>query len=129
MAIGRLTGDRIIQKLRYRKTLIMNGLFIALGLGIALGFQVSIAVIIGYALVGLGVSSVIPIVYMIAGKSGVMKPSAALATVSTIGFTGFLAGPPVIGFIAHEIGLRLALILVILLGLLISWMAARSVGG
>jgi MFS family permease len=129
MAIGRLSGDRIIQVLRYRNTLIMNGFFIALGLGIALGFQVPAAVISGYALVGLGVSSVIPIVYMIAGKSKVMKPSAALATVSTIGFTGFLAGPPVIGFIAHETGLRLALVLVLLLGLLISWLAGRSVGG
>jgi MFS family permease len=127
MAIGRLMGDRIILRLRYRKTLMLNGLLIASGLALALGIQVPVAVIIGYAMVGLGVSSVIPIVYMIAGKSKQMAPAAALAAVSTIGFTGFLIGPPVIGFIAHETGLRLALVLVLVLGVLISWLSARAV--
>jgi predicted MFS family arabinose efflux permease len=127
MAVGRLMGDRIIQRLRYRKTLMLNGLLIAAGLGLALGIQVPVAVIIGYAMVGLGVSSVIPIVYMIAGKSAVMAPAAALATVSTIGFTGFLFGPPLIGFIAQETGLRLALVTVLVLGLVITYLSARQV--
>jgi MFS family permease len=127
MALGRLTGDRLIQILRFRNTLILNGLLIVLGLTLALGWQVPIAVISGYALVGLGVSSVIPIVYMIAGKSKTMAPSAALATVSTIGFTGFLIGPPVIGLIAHETSLRIALLLVVLLGFIIVFLAATAV--
>jgi MFS family permease len=127
MAIGRLMGDRIIRWLRYRNTLMLNGLLIASGLALALGIQVPVAVIIGYALVGLGVSSVIPIVYMIAGKSGEMAPAAALAAVSTIGFTGFLIGPPVIGFIAHETGLRLALVLVLILGIVITYVSARTI--
>jgi MFS family permease len=127
MAIGRLMGDRLIQILRYRNTLILNGVLISLGITIALAWQVSVAVIIGYALVGLGVSSVIPIVYMIAGKSRTMAPAAALATVSTIGFTGFLIGPPVIGFIAHETSLRFALILVVVLGIIIVLLAGNAV--
>jgi MFS family permease len=56
-----------------------------------------------------------------------MKASVALAAVSTIGFTGFLIGPPLIGFIAHEIGLRAALALVILLGIVIIVLARRAV--
>ena len=127
MAIGRLMGDRLIQFFRYRNTLIFNGILIASGLTLALSWQVPFAVIVGYALVGLGVSSVIPIVYMIAGKSKNMAPSAALATVSTIGFTGFLIGPPVIGLIAHETSLRLALGLVVLLGLIIVFLAGKVV--
>jgi MFS family permease len=127
MAIGRLMGDRIIRWLRYRNTLMLNGLLIAAGLALALGIQVPVAVIIGYALVGLGVSSVIPIVYMIAGKSQEMAPAAALAAVSTIGFTGFLIGPPVIGFIAHETGLRLALVLVLILGIVITYISAKTI--
>jgi MFS family permease len=127
MAIGRLMGDRLILALSYRNTLILNGLLIAAGLTLALGWQVPFAVIAGYALVGLGVSSVIPIVYMIAGKSRTMAPAAALATVSTIGFTGFLIGPPVIGFIAHETNLRIALILVVILGLIIVFLADKAV--
>jgi MFS family permease len=127
MAIGRLLGDRLIQIFRYRDTLILNGILIASGISIALIWQVPFAVIVGYSLVGLGVSSVIPIVYMIAGKSRTMAPAAALATVSTIGFTGFLIGPPVIGFIAHETSLRVALILVVVLGILIVLIAGKAV--
>ena len=129
MAIGRLFGDRLIAALRYRRTLILNGIFIAGGLALALGIPQSLAVILGFALVGLGVSSVIPIVYMIAGKSKTMAPAAALAAVSTVGYTGFLIGPPMIGFIAHETGLRLALVTVLALGLLItllSWKGVRE---
>jgi MFS family permease len=127
MAIGRLIGDRLIQIFRYRNTLILNGVLISLGITLSLIWQVPVAVITGYALVGLGVSSVIPIVYMIAGKSRSMAPAAALATVSTIGFTGFLIGPPVIGFIAHETSLRFALILVVMLGIVIVLLAGKAV--
>lgn len=127
MAIGRLMGDRLIQIFRYRNTLILNGVLISVGLTLSLIWQVPVAVIAGYALVGLGVSSVIPIVYMIAGKSRTMAPAAALATVSTIGFTGFLIGPPVIGFIAHETSLRFALILVVVLGIIIVFLAGLAV--
>ena len=127
MAIGRLFGDRLIAALRYRRTLILNGIFIAGGLALALGIPQPLPVILGYALVGLGVSSVIPIVYMIAGKSATMAPAAALAAVSTVGYTGFLIGPPMIGFIAHETGLRLALVTVLLLGMVITMVSAKTV--
>jgi MFS family permease len=127
MAVGRLMGDRIILWLRYKKTLMLNGMCIALGLALALGIPHPATVIAGYALVGIGVSVVIPIVYMVAGKSGKMAPAAALAAVSTVGFTGFLLGPPMIGFIAHETGLRLALVTVLFLGMLITLLAWRGV--
>jgi MFS family permease len=127
MAVGRLMGDRVILWLRYKKTLMLNGMCIALGLALALGIPHPATVIAGYALVGIGVSVVIPIVYMVAGKSGKMAPAAALAAVSTVGFTGFLLGPPMIGFIAHETGLRLALVTVLFLGMLITLLAWRGV--
>jgi MFS family permease len=116
MTVGRLAGDRIILSLRYRKTLMVSGLLIAAGLGLAIAWPVPVAVIAGYVLVGLGVSSVIPIAYMIAGKSRSLAPAAALATVSAIGFTGFLLGPPFIGFIAHLSSLRIALLVIVALG-------------
>lgn len=119
MALGRLAGDRLIQALKYRKMLMLNGLLIAAGLGLAIAWPLPVAVICGFALVGLGVSSVIPIAYMIAGKSPAMAPAAALATVSAIGFTGFLIGPPIIGLMAHVSSLRIALLLVVALGIAI----------
>lgn len=127
MAVGRLGGDRVIQTLRYRKTLMLNGLLTTTGLILAIAWPHPVAVIIGYALVGLGVSSVIPIVYMIVGKSSDLAPAAALSAVSAIGFTGFLIGPPVIGLIAQHSGLRLSLLVIALLGGMIFLLAAKGV--
>ena len=76
-------------------------------------------------MVGFGVATVIPIVYTLAGGNKKMPASVALAAVSTVGFTGFLFGPPVIGFIAHETGLRLALILVVVLALMITVLSSK----
>lgn len=125
MALGRLAGDRIIAALGYRKTLMSNGILIAVGLGVALTWQQPAFVIAGFAAVGLGVSSVIPIAYMIAGRSTDMSPAAALASVSAIGFTGFLIGPPVIGLIADASSLRWGLGLVAALGLCIFGLSMR----
>lgn len=129
MALGRFAGDRLIMSFGYKKILMLNGLLVAMGLSLALVLPLPVAVIAGYAMVGLGVSSVIPIVYMVAGKSKTMAPAAALAAVSTIGFTGFLFGPPVIGFIANVTGLRVALSLVAILGLVIFFLSKTGVRG
>ena len=116
MTVGRLSGDRLIMALGYRRVLILDGILIALGMALALAIRDPIAVIIGFAMVGFGVSTIIPISYTQAARTTSMRPSVALAAVSTIGFTGFLIGPPVIGFLAHAISLRGALLVVILLG-------------
>jgi MFS family permease len=71
----------------------------------------------GFLLVGAGVSSVVPMVYSAAGKSKTMAPGVALAAVSTIGFLGFLVGPPVIGFIAGIATLRASFVLIACMGI------------
>ncbi|HEX5669263.1 MAG TPA: MFS transporter [Chitinophagaceae bacterium] len=127
MAVGRFTGDRLISALRYKKVLILDGILIASGMALALASMIPTLVIIGFAMVGFGVSTIIPISYTMAGKSETLKPSVALAAVSTIGFTGFLIGPPIIGFVAHEIGLRSALVIVALLGVCVFLLSKRAV--
>ena len=103
----------------------LNGSLIATGLSFALLWPVPIAVIAGFAAVGLGVSSVIPIAYMIAGRTKDMTPAAALASVSAVGFTGFLIGPPVIGLIADASSLTWGLALVAILGIGITILSTR----
>lgn len=125
MAVGRLVGDRFTGKMGYKKVLMIDSLLIAAGLSIAILIPMPIIIIIGFGLVGLGVATIIPIVYSLSGKSKTMATSAALAAVSTIGFTGFLIGPPVIGFIAHEITLRWALLLVLVLGIVIFFLGRK----
>ena len=124
MALGRFSGDRLIRALGYKKVLMLDALLIAGGMALALAFRLPAMVILGFGLVGFGVSTIIPIAYSMAGKSSTLRPSVALAAVSTVGFTGFLIGPPVIGFIAHEVGLRTALLLVTLLGGIIFFLSA-----
>ncbi len=125
MALGRFFGDRLLQAFGYSTVLKLNGILVFIGMSLALALNSPGAVIIGFALVGLGVSSVIPIVYMRSAKSKSMAPSAAIAAVSSIGFMGFLFGPPIIGFIAQETGLRLALTIVAFLGLMIWLLSIR----
>lgn len=119
MALGRFTGDRFIHAFGHARVLKMNGIMIAVGMTISLLIQHPVWVIIGFACVGFGVSSVIPIVYMLAAKSKSMPPAVALSAVSSVGFTGFLVAPPIIGFVAQALGLRTALIILVMLGMMI----------
>lgn len=117
MALGRFLGDGFTAKIGIQKMLQLSGAIIMLGLLLAVFFPNVPMATIGFLLVGGGVSSVVPLVYSTAGKSKRMQPGAALAAVSSIGFIGFLIGPPMIGFIAQQAGLRYSFALIALLGL------------
>jgi len=117
MAGGRFAADRIVTKYGVTFVLKISGLIILTGLLLAVIFPDIVTATIGFLMVGIGVSSVVPMVYSLAGKSKTMLPGVALASVSSISFLGFLIGPPVIGFIAEGSSLRWSFALVALLGL------------
>jgi len=94
----------------------MSGILIASGLMIAVIFPYMFTAIAGFLLTGMGVSSVVPLVYGAAAKSGKVASGVALAAVSTVGYLGFLFGPPVIGFIAQIFSLRWSFTLIAILG-------------
>ena len=125
MALGRLIGDVVIGRLSYKGALVLDGILITIGLIVATTLAFPVAVIIGFGLIGFGVATVIPIVYSLSAETTTMSTSAALAAVSTVGFSGFLVGPPMIGFIAHQTGLRYALMLLSLLGIVILWLCRK----
>lgn len=116
MALGRFLGDWMVMKTGVKRMLQLSGLLITTGLLVSVIFPYLVSATIGFFLVGFGVSSVVPIVYGIAGRSKTMSPGTALATVSTIGFLGFLIGPPLIGFVAQAINLRWSFALIAILG-------------
>ena len=116
MAGGRFIGDRIVTRFGQQRVLQGSGIVITCGLLIAVLFPTIVSATAGFLLVGFGVSSVIPLVYSAAGKSKTLSPGVALAAVSTIGFLGFLMGPPVIGFIAQAFSLRWSFTLIAFLG-------------
>jgi MFS family permease len=116
MATGRFLGDWLVTRLGVKRMLQISGTMITSGLLLSVFFPYLLSATIGFLLVGFGVSSVVPIVYGLAGKSKTMSPGTALASVSTIGFLGFLIGPPVIGFIAQAVSLRWSFTLIGILG-------------
>jgi MFS family permease len=126
MAIGRFVADAFAHKFGLKRTLQVSGLLTATGLTIAVVFPYIYTAIIGFLLVGAGVSSVVPMVYSAAGKSKTMLPGVALAAVSTIGFLGFFVGPPVIGFIAGVATLRASFVLIALMGLLVTIVSTKA---
>ncbi|SEO70224.1 Fucose permease [Mucilaginibacter gossypiicola] len=117
MAGGRFIADWFAHKFGLKRTLQVSGSLTATGLLIAVAFPYVYTAMAGFLLVGAGVSSVVPMVYSAAGKSKTMSPGVALAAVSTIGFMGFLVGPPVIGFIAGIATLRASFILIACMGI------------
>jgi MFS family permease len=125
MAAGRFIGDKMVTKLGIKKVLQWSATMIAAGLFMAILFPYLVTAIIGFLLVGLGVSAVVPLIYSLAGRSGTMQPGLALAAVSSISFLGFLIGPPMIGFIAEWGGLRFSFAVVAVIGLLPALLAGR----
>lgn len=117
MAGGRFIGDKTVTRFGKQKVLKGSGIVIASGLLTAVVFPTMITATAGFLLVGIGVSSVIPLVYSTAGKSKTLSAGAALTAVSSIGFLGFLLGPPIIGFIAQAFSLRISFTLIAALGL------------
>ncbi|MBB6109905.1 MFS transporter [Mucilaginibacter lappiensis] len=116
MAAGRFFADKFAHRYGLKRTLQVSGTLTATGLLIAVAFPYIYSAMAGFLLVGVGVSSVVPMVFSAAGKSKTMQPGVALAAVSTIGFLGFLVGPPIIGFIAGLATLRASFILIACMG-------------
>ena len=127
MTAGRLSGDRLTHRFGPVVLVRAGGLLAAVGLGVALVVGRSIPAVAGFALVGAGLSLVAPLVYSRAGRAPGVSAAAALAAVATMGYTGFLLGPPIIGAVAQALSLRDALGIIVLLGLAIAALA-RNVG-
>lgn len=126
MATGRFIADKFAHRFGLKRTLQVSGMLTATGLLTAVAFPYLYTAIFGFMLVGFGVSSVVPLVYSAAGKSKTMSPGVALAAVSTIGFMGFLFGPPVIGFVAGIATLRASFTLIALMGICVTVFATKA---
>lgn len=126
MAGGRFVGDWLTTKLGTKHMLQWSGVIIATGLSLAIIFPYIVTATTGFLLVGIGVSSVVPLIYGAAGRSTNFSPGVALAAVSTIGYLGFLAGPPMIGFIAEAASLRMSFAVIAVLGFCTTVIATRT---
>jgi MFS family permease len=110
MATGRIGGEQAIRRLGPVRVLQAGGIAAATGTVAAVLVPSPAAALVGFALVGIGFSCAFPLALATAGESGSGTGGAEIATVSVIGYLGFLGGPPLIGLLAEAVGLRVAML-------------------
>jgi predicted MFS family arabinose efflux permease len=124
MAIARLGGDVLNEKLGAGRLLRGGMALVAVALGAVLLIGQPVPAVIGFAFVGLGIANAVPLLFSAAGR--VDPPGPSLAAVFTVGYTGFIVGPPVIGFLADGIGLPETLGLLVVAALAVAALGGRA---
>lgn len=110
MAFSRWYLDKIILAIGTRKIYIISSILITSGVILATAFPYFIPAIVGFSLIGIGSAVVIPTTFLLAGNSTKYSPGMAISIISTYSIIGMLIGPPLIGFLSHAYGLKLALL-------------------
>jgi predicted MFS family arabinose efflux permease len=117
MTVGRLTGDRIVARFGGTRVVTAGGLCAALGFALATLAPSWPPALLGFALVGGGCANIVPVLYSQIGRQTEVPEHHAVAAVTTLGYAGILAGPAMIGLLAHAAGLSAAFLILTLLQL------------
>ncbi|RFM25975.1 MFS transporter [Deminuibacter soli] len=125
MAAARFAGDKLVNKYGVKKLLQLSGLLVAAGLGIAVAFPYFYAAMAGFILTGFGISCVIPMVFAVSGKNTRLSPGHAIAGVSIVSYIGFLLVPPMMGYVAEAINLRVAFGIIVCSGIGITFFSSK----
>jgi MFS family permease len=126
MALGRFSGDRVVARFGGGAVVCGGGALAALGLGATLLIGRPEVAIVGFGLIGAGLSCIFPVALSAAARTPGMAAGTAIAGVCTIGYLGFLIGPPAIGGLAEITSLPAALGAVVLLFVLIVVLGNRA---
>ncbi|WP_087872381.1 MFS transporter [Arthrobacter globiformis] len=117
--VGRLLGDRLVDRFGQRTVARAGGIIAAVGMGTALLVPSIPGTILGFAAAGLGVATLVPAAMHAADELPGLRPGTGLTMVSWLMRVGFLVSPPVVGAIADAVSLRAGLVVVPLAGLLV----------
>jgi MFS family permease len=129
MMIGRLVGDRFVHAFGTAKVVAFGAAIAVIGLAIPLAVPRVEAAMLGYALAGIGIANIIPVMFSAGGRAVPDHPSIGVAMAATCGYAGFLLSPPLIGVFAETLGLRIALISLAVALLIVALAARRVLGG
>ena len=128
IAIGRLRGDRLLERFGTGKVMAMSGITAAIGFTIILATAGTLFSMVGFCIIGFGVSNLIPILFSCISRQKAVPVSQAISTVTTLGYLGLMAGPPAMGYIAHQYGLYAvfgSVAVLVLLASVSAWKALR----
>ncbi|MET0418856.1 MAG: MFS transporter [Actinoplanes sp.] len=124
MTVGRLAGDRVVDRFGQRAVARAGGALAAVGMGLALAFPSVPTVLAGFALAGLGFATLVPAAMHTADELPGLPSGTGLTIVSWLLRGGFLLSPPLVGFLADLTSLRVGLLSVVAAGL-ITFVLAR----
>jgi hypothetical protein len=112
MTLGRLIGDRVVAKIGRRPVVAIGGLLAAGGIALAALVSIRAIALLGYVLVGVGCSNIVPVLFTAVGRQRTMPQAVAVPAITTLGYAGILTGPAGIGFIAQHSTLPVAFLFV-----------------
>lgn len=121
--VGRMIGDRLVDRFGQRTVARSGGLIAALGMGLALAVPTATGTILGFATAGFGVATLVPAAMHEADELPGLKPGSGLTIVSWLMRLGFLLSPPIVGLVADSTSLRVGLLVVPLAGLMVMVLA------
>lgn len=125
MALGRLGAAGVIARFGNRRTLLAAGVLTAAGMSLSLATTEPLLVVVGFLVVGLALSALVPIAFSVAGDLAPEQAGAAVSVVTTLGYGGFLMGPVLVGLLAEAFGLRLALGTIVIAGVVVAMVSSR----
>ena len=123
MLAGRFSGDALVRRFGAPRLVRTGGALAATGLGVALFLNQPAVMLLGFAAVGLGLAVVYPLVFSAAGHHPDLPRGRAVASVATVGYGGFLAGPPILGWLAELTSLRAIMGAIVILSACVALLA------
>ncbi|MGF6770365.1 MFS family permease [Paraburkholderia sp. GAS199] len=128
MAACRVIGDVSVRRFGSSRIVGVGGLIAAAGLALVLSVPTVLTACVGFAMVGVGLANIVPVIFSAAGRS-TLTPAIGVSMAATAGYAGFLVGPPLIGLGAGLIGLRLALGVLVAATLTVCVLGGKAVRG
>lgn len=126
MAAGRFGGDWVRARLAPRRLMRASGVLAASGMAVALALPSPAVALAGFAMVGIGLSNVVPVLFSTASQAPGVSPAHGIAAVSGVGYLGMMAGPPLIGLVAERSSLTAGLLVVVVFALFMAASAKRA---
>ncbi len=123
MLVGRFAGDAVASRLCAAGVVRAGGIAVAVVLGAGLAIDSVPAMLVGFAATGLGVATLVPTAFRAGGRLPGVAHGTAIATLASVSYIAFLAGPPAIGLIASFATLRVGLALIAALGATLPFLA------
>ncbi len=120
MAVGRLYGDRVLERFDTGRVVQTGAIIAAVGLGGGVLIAHPLSGIAGFFTQGLGFAVLVPVLYRTAARTPGLAPGTSIAAVASAGYVGLFTGPPLLGFVADALSLSWAIALVAVLAGIVS---------